>query len=212
MLILTCSLLSACLVAQTPAVPKEGENAALRAELHSMVEKDQEARMKLIEWMKKSGQTDAPSLKEKEDVPEVKRLQELDKKHTTRLKEIVEKHGWPGITLVGVKGAHDAWLLVQHADHDRAFQKRCLQLMEAAAKRDEVSKQDLAYLTDRVLVGEGKKQRFGTQFKEDKGEMVPQPIEDEANVDSRRAEAGLVPLAEYKKMVEEMYKKKAKEK
>src|SRR5215831_13325010 len=82
MLILTCSLLSACLVAQTPAVPKEGENAALRAELHSMVEKDQEARMKLIEWMKKSGQTDAPSLKEKEDVPEVKRLQELDKKHT----------------------------------------------------------------------------------------------------------------------------------
>lgn len=180
---------------------------SLREELRRMVSDDQEARMKLIDLIKNKNQSDKDTIKKREE-----KCQELDRKHTARLKAIVDKRGWPGKSLVGVDGAHDAWLLVQHADLDRAFQKRCLQLMEAAAASDEVSKKDLAYLTDRVLVGEGKKQRFGTQFKEDKGEMVPQPIEDEANVDKRRAEIGLPSMAEYKKSLEEVYQSKGKEK
>jgi hypothetical protein len=212
MLFFTCPLFVVCFIGQDPNIQDEAAKALLKVELRRMVEKDQVARKKLIEWMKNSNQTDAEALKKREDLPEIKEVKDLDRKHTARLKEIVDKFGWPGKSLVGSDGAHDAWLLVQHADHDRAFQKRCLQLLEAAAKKDEVSKQDLAYLTDRVLVGEGKKQRYGTQFNEEKGEMVPQPIEDEANVDKRRADAGLPPLAEYKKMMEEVYKKKPKEK
>jgi hypothetical protein len=69
-------------------------------------------------------------------------------------------------------------------------------------------------LTDRVLVGEGKKQLYGTQLSTKDGKLTPQPIEDETNVDVRRKEAGLQPLAEYIKFVEGMYKVKepAKEK
>jgi hypothetical protein len=41
-----------------------------------------------------------------------------------------------------------------------------------------------------------------------KGKMEPQPIEDEANVDKRRKEMGLSSLAEYRKIIEEVYQKK----
>src|SRR6516165_5364772 len=115
-------------------------NQPLRDELRRMFKDDQEARMKAIELGKQ----------ERPDPDERKKLeaayQDLDRKHTTRTKEIVDKHGWPGKSLVGADGAHDAWLLVQHADKDRAFQKRCLELMEPLVAKDEVSKQDFAYL------------------------------------------------------------------
>ena len=57
-----------------------------------------------------------------------------------------------------------------------------------------------------MLVGEGKPQVYGTQVKEWKGkEPVLQPIEDEANVDKRRAEVGLFPLSEYRELLKKMY-------
>jgi hypothetical protein len=189
---------------------KEGAVAQpeLRRELLKLVQDDQEARMKLLDILKKPPK--APQLLS--ELPEIKKIRELDKQNTERVKAIVNQHGWPGKSLVGADGAHAAWLLVQHADQDRAFQKKCLQLMREAAKKDEMTKADVAYLEDRVLVGEGKKQRYGTQFKQDKGDWVPQPIEDPANVDKRRAEVGLPPLAEYKKMILEQYKPKEEKK
>jgi hypothetical protein len=90
----------------------------------------------------------------------------------------------------------------------RPFQKRCLALLEKAVKAGDASARDLAYLTDRVLVGEGKKQVYGTQFRAVGGKLEPSPIEDEANVDRRRKEVGLGTLAEYKKALAETYRKK----
>jgi hypothetical protein len=186
-------------------------NDELSQELLAMMKADQDARFKLIEVMKK-GNLNPDKVKEKSAVPEAEAVAELDKKHTQRMKQIIEQHGWPGKSLVGVQAANAAWLLVQHADQDRAFQKKCLPLLEAAVKKGEATGQQLAYLTDRVLCGEGKKQRYGTQLKQEGDKMVPQPIEDEANVDKRRAEIGLQPLAEYIKFATEMYKGKPAEK
>jgi len=104
---------------------------------------------------------------------------------------------------VSKDGAKAASLLVQHADHDRAFQKQALTLLETAVATGEVEAADLAYLTDRVLVAEGKPQRYGTQFHMVDGKLVPQPIEDEASVDLLRAFAGLPSLAEYKKAMQQ---------
>lgn len=70
---------------------------------------------------------------------------------------------------------------------------------------EEVSRRNVAYLTDRVLLAEGKKQVYGTQFILEKGKWKPRPLEDEANVDRRRAEVGLPPLAEYAKEIEAYY-------
>lgn len=50
-------------------------------------------------------------------------------------------------------------------------------------------------LTDDLLNGRGRKQRYGTNYEIRDGEWYPQPIEDEANVDARRREVGLLSLA-----------------
>jgi uncharacterized protein DUF6624 len=112
---------------------------------------------------------------------------------------VFEAHGWPGWTLVGKDGSTAAWAIVQHADLDLAFQERGLALLTAAVAADAASKGDLAYLTDRVLVAKGEEQEYGTQWGSDsEGEPEPRtPIRDAANVDGRRAEAGLSTLAEY---------------
>ena len=98
----------------------------------------------------------------------------VDERHTARMKEIVKQHGWPTNSMVGSDGATAAWLLVQHADHDPKFQRHCLELMKKVPA-GEVSTVDLAYLTDRVLVNEGKKQLYGTQFWMQNGKPGPAP-------------------------------------
>ena len=128
----------------------------------------------------------------------------VDQRHTHAMKEIVPWYGWPGERLVGLLGAQAAWLLVQHADHDRPFQKQCLALLEAAVKNDDAQPQHLAYLTDRVCVGEGRPQIYGTQLE--------YPIADPEHVDERRAAIGLSALADYlessKQMLEQFRKRK----
>jgi hypothetical protein len=81
--------------------------------------------------------------------------------------------------------------------------------MTSMVAKGEVSGTDLAYLTDRVLVADGKKQRYGTQFHRVDGKLVPQPIEDEAAVDDRRKAVGMGTLAEYRKQMEAVYARPA---
>ena len=54
---------------------------------------------------------------------------------------------------------------------------------------------NIAYLTDRVLFNEGKKQLYGTMLRKENGRFVPKSIEAEADVDKRRTELALQPLA-----------------
>jgi len=46
---------------------------------------------------------------------------------------------------------------------------------------------------------------YGSQATWTDGELTFEPIEDEASVDARRAEAGLPPPAEYREQLERMY-------
>ncbi len=124
-------------------------------------------------------------------------MAEVDRRNTTRLKELVGNHGWPTVLLAGSDGARSAWLLVQHADHDPSWQQHCLQLMEAHKDTGQVSRADTAYLTDRVLVNDGKPQVYGTQFHSVGGHRRPRPIRNPERVDQRRKEMGLITLEEY---------------
>jgi hypothetical protein len=175
---------------------------ALRQELLAMVKEDQQVRASVVKALADKGIPlgDAKSITDpallKIFLEQTGKMSAVDQKNRARLKQVVDKHGWPGKSVVGKDGAHAAWLLVQHADGDLAFQKRCLSLMQAATKGD-VEPQDIAYLTDRILVAQRKKQRYGTQLQQRGGRFTPQPIEDEGNVDKRRAKVGLPPLAEY---------------
>ncbi len=147
---------------------------ALRAELLRRMEKDQAAR-----------------LDEESD-----RFPEVDAENLPWLKRLVAEHGWPGSSLVGVDGAHAMWLLTQHADADPGFQRHCLGLLAAAVEAGEATLTDRAFLTDRVLLHEGKQQVYGTQLTRRGGKWVPDNLRDPDGVDERRAAAGMEPLAE----------------
>jgi hypothetical protein len=201
-------LLPALLHIAVPDRLQELKNPALRQELLQMMKVDQDARMKLLELMKKRSLENHKDVGTALNSKEFEEANKIDAQNKKRMKEIIDQHGWPGASLVGKDGANAAWLLVQHADTDRAFQQKCLDLMKAAPA-SEVEKKNIAYLTDRVLVGQKKKQVYGTQLD---NKCEPQPIEDPDNVDKRRAEMGLGTMAEYLKFARQMYGIKEKEK
>jgi len=186
----------------------------LRAELLRRAKADQDVRGAITGWMMQFGNSEVVDEAAFEASLDATRkaefrqfgdtMRRIDTENTGRLGEIVERHGWPTYTLVGKDGAQAAWILAQHADLSPKFQRKCLDLM-AKVPRDEISRRDLALLTDRVLLAEGKKQVYGTQFTLANGKCRPRPLEDEANVDKRRKEVGLAPLAEYMKEVESFY-------
>ena len=133
----------------------------------------------------------------------------VDHRNTKRMKEIIEEIGWPSISKLSHEGASNAWLLVQHADHDLEFQKKCLTLMKAEPE-GEVSKRDIAYLEDRIAISEGRPQIYGTQFhKNSDGQLEPLPIADPENVDQRRKEMGLETLSENQKRIRERHGRKS---
>jgi uncharacterized protein DUF6624 len=179
----------------------------LRFELLRLVKDDQKIRGEFNKFRREHGLfgIDNKSLNEKLDKDSALKkelndlaiqMQQFDDGRLARMKEIIAKYGWPGRSLVGTEAAAAAWLIVTHAVRDVTFQRLALEAMKKLPPC-EVENSHLADLTDRVLIGEGKKQLYGTMLdvKED-GKFAPKPIEDEANVDKRRAALGLQPLAE----------------
>ncbi|MCC4588305.1 hypothetical protein LL962_14535 [Xanthomonas sp. NCPPB 1067] len=172
-------------------------NPQLRQELIARVEKDQHVRNAAIAAGGKPADWAS--------------IAPVDADNTAWLKQVVATQGWPGRRLVGEDGAKAAWILVQHADADPAFQAQVLALMEAALATQEVAPDDVALLTDRVLLAQGKPQRYGTQFKNDAdGGMSLQPTEDKAGLDERRRRMGLPPMDQYKKMLQDAYRQPAR--
>ncbi|MDB5266578.1 MAG: hypothetical protein JWN89_393 [Parcubacteria group bacterium] len=165
--------------------PKVMLNPEIASELETMVKVDQDMR-------------------EKNLVDDEYWDNEIDKRNTERLKEIVVEIGWPTTSKVGAIGVRNAWLLIQHADHDKDFQKKCLELMKAESP-EEVDRKHVAYLEDRIRVSEHGLQVYGTQFRDRDGNFRPEPIEDEKHVDERRAEIGLEPIEQYTREIREKY-------
>ncbi|NED96397.1 hypothetical protein G1H11_13885 [Phytoactinopolyspora alkaliphila] len=121
-----------------------------------------------------------------------------DQTRTDRLAEIIDEYGWPTFDLVGEDGAEAAWAIAQHSDLDPGFQERALELLRAAAAEGQASAGNLAYLEDRVAVGKGLPQLYGTQIGcGPDGAEPATPIVDPENVEQRRADAGLEPLDDY---------------
>lgn len=152
-----------------------GVDEDLRAELLRRVARDQAARLAY----------------------DAEAARQADAENLPWLKQVIARAGWPSRSLVGEDGASAAWLLAQHADDDPAFQRHCLGLLTAAAAQGAASLRAVAYLTDRVLLAEGKPQEYGTQLTGRGGRYRPQRLRDPGGVDERRAAMSLGPLADY---------------
>lgn len=195
----------------------------LRAELIRMAAEDQQMRGDFDRYRRSHGLSDLDekSLNEKLNKnAKLKKgfqaislwLREGEDARLLRMKQILVKYGWPGRTLVGTEAARAAWLLVQHYDRDLKFQRLALGLMGLLPK-GEVENTHIAYLTDSVTLREewNQVQVYGTVLTNENGKFVPKRLTDEANVDKRRAELGLQPLAEYIRRQSEALLAKPKE-
>ncbi len=118
---------------------------------------------------------------------------------TAAFRQWVKAHGWPLRSEVGDTGAQSAWLLAQHADHDPAWQREALALMETLRPRGEVNLSDLAYLRDRVAMATTGRQSYGTQGAcQGPGQWEPFAIEEPASLDSRREAMTLPSMSRYR--------------
>jgi len=160
----------------------------LRSEIVARVVTDQAVQQELSERVQAQQPVDAA----------VARRDSVFQANLEWMRVVLAQHGWPGRRLVGDEGSHGAWLLLQHADQDTALQHTALRLLEGAVRSGDASARDLAYLTDRVRVAEGRPQVYGTQLEYDgRGCASPRPSEERARLDARRASVGLEPVAQY---------------
>ena len=166
-------------------------NDSLRTVLLAMARADQDVRQNL-------------TAERMADTAFLRRMTRVDSANASQLRGIIARFGWPTKSMVGAQGASAAWLIVQHSDE---LQEEGERLMLAAAA-GEVSPSDLAMLVDRRLVAQGRPQRYGSQLKPlQPGEtaMSFYPIENMDGLEQRRADAGLMPLADYIRLLQSMY-------
>lgn len=165
---------------------KDDINEKLRQELLAMVARDQ-------------AMMQDPKLNPM-DAGRHARIRATYRENNQRLRGIFNRFGWPGVSIVGKDGSEAVWLLVQHADEDKPFQREALKRLEIAVRQGEASKSNLAYLTDRVRINSGQKQVYGTQIDWlDANHPQPKPTEDPANLNKRRAAMGLDSVEDYLK-------------
>lgn len=169
---------------------------ALRTNLLVMAKQDQDVRQA---WQPTGNTVDMAD-------PLIVHLRQVDSANLKRLKHIVRQDGFPTAAMVGLDGVKAAWLLTLHAEGDADFIQEVLNLTTRHVRRGEVSGNDVALLTDDLLSAQGKPQRYGTNFSFRDGELKPEPMEDEANVDRRRQAAGLGTLENYACVVRANYR------
>ena len=124
------------------------------------------------------------------------RLRQLHETHARELELIIDDEGWPTADVADADGAEAAWLVAMHAVSRPSFMRRCLGLLKGAANRGEAPPRHAALLEDRIRALEGRPQVYGTQLDWQGGILSPLPIDNPGSVDTRRAAAGLEPLAD----------------
>jgi hypothetical protein len=155
----------------------------LRAELDRRVEEDQRERHQLLTTPRDRGVRE--------------RVLRMDAANLAWLKTMIQANGLPTVAQVGESGIHWAWLLVQHADEDPKLQLSLQPLFAERQRAGELPTDDLARLTDRVLLAAGKPQRFGTQFDWLSGQFKPKGVVNLTEIESNRQALGLMPLTDY---------------
>jgi hypothetical protein len=124
------------------------------------------------------------------------RLEEINRSNTSRLRQIIAVFGWPGINLVGDKGARAAWRVALYSYAEPEFMRQCRDLIDRASHNGDAPRWQFAMIDDRIRVYEGKPQRYGTQLRHGPNGVEPHPLENEARINSMRHQAGLPLMAQ----------------
>ena len=179
------------IVRKNKAKAEENLNRPLVARLDSIYSDDQKYRQQIDAIEKKYG------WESKEMKAHWKIINEKDSVNLIKVKSILDKYGWLGPDVVGNQGNATLFLVIQHSD--QVNQEKYLPMMREAVKNKKAEASSLALLEDRVALGQGKRQIYGSQISRDGDtkQYYVRPLDDPDNVDMRRAKVGLPPLAEY---------------
>jgi len=116
-----------------------------------------------------------------------------------KVKTILDKYGWPTKEMAGEQGNWTICNVIQHSDNEVRIQY--LPMMRQAVKDKKLEPRFLVRAEDRIATERGDLQIYGGQMKyypETKSFNV-WPVYDPINIDKRRAEIGLEPIAEFLK-------------
>ena len=178
---------------------EEGLNKELVRELDEIFNADQKYRVMNNEYMKKY----PAESKELKDLWMTIRIN--DSLNLIKVKKILDEHGWLGPDSIGDRGNTTLFLVIQHSD--LKTQEKYLPMMEDAVEHGQAQMSQLALLVDRIEMGNGRPQIYGSQVTNVNGKPVFYKIADEAHVNERRAEAGLEPIEEYAQHFGIVYKR-----
>ena len=129
----------------------------------------------------------------------------IDFENTEKLKSLITKYSLLTKDLVGEEGVAAVFLIVQHSP-DLKFQEKMLPFLKSSyLNNDGITGQQVALLTDKIMIKQGKNQVYGTQFDVKNKQIIFKPIENIDNVNKLRAEMKMPPLDFYKKLLEKMY-------
>ncbi len=173
-------------------------NKPLAAELDSIYTEDQKYRLMIDSIRKRSGQDS----KEMKDLWKI--INEKDSINLVKTTTILDKYGWLGTDVVGVKGNAALFLVIQHSK--LKIQEHYLPMMKEAVKNGKALGSQLALLVDRIEMRNERPQIYGSQLQMKDGKYGFYQIVDEINVNKRRAEVGLQPLEEYARYFNIEYK------
>ena len=116
-----------------------------------------------------------------------------------KITALLDKYGWPKKELIGEQGNFTICNVLQHSD--QAIRIKYLPLMKKAVLEKELLPRFLVRTEDRIATEKGEPQIYGGQMK-----FYPEtktfnvwPVYDPKNIDKRRAEIGLEPIAPYLK-------------
>ena len=181
------------LLARVDTSPPATPNKKLTEELLKMAGKQRELLQQVV-------------AKDQTKQSEREKLHKLYDDDTVRLCKILKINGWLTTGMVGEEGVFAAFQILKNAENFE-LQRDLLPVIIAAIKKDPFQKMEFAGLYDRLRVGAGMKQLFGTQAISRGGFLILYPIEDQANLDARRKEFGLGPIDNYIRGLERTFGK-----
>jgi len=100
------------------------------------------------------------------------------------------------IDLTEIWNLHYLAYILQHSENSSDYKLANKFASEAVRLGSTVSKWIYAATLDRCLIAEGKKQKYGTQYKLENGKWITQPV-DESTTDEEREDFGVKTLKEY---------------
>ncbi len=120
-------------------------------------------------------------------------MEKIHLENARGLQEIIVQIGWPTQEQVGEEASQAAWLIVQHAISLPSFMRNCLSLIKEQEKAGAIDPVNIAFLSDRIAMYEGRPQSYGTQFVGDnQGHLVSYELDASIDqVNQRRQKLGL---------------------